>query len=128
MRTVLRLLCIIWALAFSCSPKSDPLPADRWAEGCIQLAPYEGAYRLSGMCCSYVSIPEIKLDPNRTFVSKGTFSTFTGAGFADFPATVSGQLSADGTTLTISYYVNSFQTTYTLRAGQAAVACLCGCD
>ncbi|QDK81582.1 hypothetical protein EXU85_24410 [Spirosoma sp. KCTC 42546] len=88
----------------------------------------QGAYRLTGLCCEYIILPEIKLDNNRAFSTQGTYFTFTGAGFASIPITISGQVSLNGNLLTIRYSVNSTLATYSLRPGKATMAYLCGCD
>ncbi len=128
MRAIELLFLLGWFVLLSCSPKTEPLPVDSWVGGCIELAPYEGAYRLTGICCEYIVLPEIKLDNNRSFAVKGTYFTFTGAGFANIPILIRGQLAPDGSTLTISYSVNSVLATYTLRPGKATAVCFCACD
>jgi hypothetical protein len=127
MKKVLLVLTMGWALG-SCYRQADLLPIDTWTNGCATLAPSQGAYRLQLECCSYVMLPSIKLR-NRSFVQTGTYYTYTGAGYADSPARVTGQLSTDGRTLTVSYQVNTQSVTRTLQAGtQAAALCLCSCD
>ncbi|GAB4051819.1 hypothetical protein [Spirosoma litoris] len=128
MKTNLLAYFFIWTVALGCSPKTDPLPVDTWADGCIELAPYQGAYRLTGVCCEYITLPDIKLDSKGAFATKGTYSTFTGAGFADSPILIQGQLAPNGAALTISYTVNATLATYTLKPGKRTMACLCGCD
>ncbi|QMW06768.1 hypothetical protein [Spirosoma foliorum] len=80
----------------------------------IELALYQGTYRLAGVCCEYNTLPNIKLDNKGAFATKGTYPTFTGAGFADSPILIQGQLALSSATLTISYTVNATLATYTL--------------
>lgn len=121
------LLFILWVSLLSCSPK-DPLPIDTWSKGCIQLAPDPQGFRLSGMCCEYIILPQLKLDKNQRFSLKAEYFTFTGAGFANQPIIVNGGLSGDGQKLTISYPTGTTVTTHELRPGAATMYCLCGCD
>lgn len=116
----------MWLILLSCNPK-DPLPTNTWSQGCAQLTPDSQGYRLSGMCCAYLTLPQLELNKNRQFSVKANLFTFTGAGFASVPITVNGELSSDESTLTISYSTNSMTTTYQLRPGIAKIACDCGC-
>lgn len=121
------LLLMVWALFIGCTTK-DPLPADRWSEGCVELAPYSAGYRLSGICCSYILLPTINLNRDHNFSVKAEYYTFNGASFVAIPTVINGQLSPDGKVLTITYLLNSTVTTHVLQAGQATVSCHCGCD
>ena len=136
MKRCLLIIILSYLILSGCSPKSEPsptgpgspLPTDTWSQSCVELSPYQGINRLRGMCCSYVTFPNVSLDNNRSFSVAGTYYTFNGAGYINYPVTLSGKLSADATTLTISYSVNGVLSTYTLKPGQATASCYCGCD
>lgn len=126
-----KLLLFLWLLTIflsSCKPKTDPLPAGIWSSGCIELAPFEGAYRLNGMCCEYVLLPAIKTNKERSFKVKGSFHSFTGAGFSNIPIEISGDLSPDSETLTLRYSVNGRSDLFVLKPGKAEKECQCFCD
>lgn len=120
-------LVVLWVSLLSCN-SNDPLPLDTWSQGCIQLAPDPQGFRLTGVCCEYIILPQLRLDRNQRFSVKADYFTFTGAGFAGRPIIVNGELSGDGQTLTISYPTGTAVTTYELRPGAATIYCLCGCD
>lgn len=129
------LLCFLICVFYSgCSFKEsspsfrEPLPTDTWSQGCAEFALYQGTYRLSGLCCTSITFPQISTDKNRSFAVKATYYTFNGADIINFPLVVDGRLSPDGTTLTLSYSINSTLTTHTLKSGKAIVSCDCGCD
>jgi hypothetical protein len=128
MKTVSLLIFIACAFGFGCSSKTEPLPTDTWSQGCIELAPYQGTYKLSGLCCTSINFPQLRLDKNRAFSVKGTYYTFNGAGIINFPLVVNGQLSPDASTLSLSYSINSTLTTHTLKPGDAIVSCDCSCN
>jgi hypothetical protein len=121
------LTVILWVGMFSCHPQ-DPLPVDTWSQGCIQLAPDPQGFRLSGMCCEYVILPQLKLNKNQQFVVSAEYFSFTGAGFAGRPIVVNGELSSNRKALTISYPLGTNVMTYHLKPGAATVSCFCGCD
>lgn len=107
----------------------DPLPADTWSETCIQLSPVQGGYKLSGLCCAYLTLPVIKVSKGGKFTVDATYFTFTGAGFAPVPTVVNGELSGDGNQLTLSYTVNQQTEKHVLKPGAATATCdLCYCD
>jgi hypothetical protein len=128
MKAILLLTCISCLVFSGCSSKMELLPADTWSEGCAEFTPSQGAYRLVGLCCTSITFPEIKLDKGRAFSVKATYYTFNGAGIINFPLTVNGQLSNDGSTLTLKYSINSTLTVHTLKLGRATVSCDCGCN
>ncbi|GAB3889276.1 hypothetical protein GCM10028825_23610 [Spirosoma agri] len=111
-----------------CRTTVDVLPTDTWSEGCIALTPYQGAYRLSGMCCEYLLLPALELTKSKLFVVRGSYHSFTGAGFSNVPIQVKGQLSADEKELVIAYSLNSTPVTHRLAPGPAKTACTCFCD
>lgn len=127
MKAVLLLFCVSYLTLSACSSKLEPLPENVWSEGCAQFSRYQGSYKLLGLCCTSIIFPEIKLDKNKAFSVRATYSTFNGAGTTDLPLTVDGQLSDDGNTLTLKYSVNSVLTVNTLKLGRAIVSCDCGC-
>lgn len=121
----------VWALVVSCRSSDDsigPLPHQVWSADCVQLSPRQNGYRIDGICCTYILLPAIALNRNRRFSVDADYHTFNGAGFIKFPTVLTGQLSGDGQTLTISYSVNSVLTTHTLKPGRAPATCFCGCD
>ena len=131
-KTALLLFCINWVVFSGCSsktePRTEPLPSLTWAQGCVELAPDQGTYRLTGLCCTSISFPSINLNKNRTFSVTATYFTFNGAGFINFPVVVNGDLSPDESTLILNYSINSTLTSHTLKLGQPKVSCDCGCD
>ncbi|WP_381528686.1 hypothetical protein [Spirosoma soli] len=122
------LLGILWVCLLSCQPKEEPLPVSVWSQACVELAPYQQGYRLSGICCEYIILPQLRLDRNKQFSVKAEYFTFTGAGFAGRPISVNGNLSANGQVLTISYSTGATVTTHELKPGAATAFCYCGCD
>lgn len=128
MKNRLILLTAIVIIFAGCHSETNVLPADIWSRNCIQLAPDQDGYRLTGMCCAYALIPKITLTKNGVFSVNGTYHTFTGAGFDSRPLAVEGYLSPDGKVLTIKYTVNSNSVTLLLSPGMATVSCYCGCD
>ena len=116
--------CVLWS---GCSPK-DLLPNNTWSQGCAEFAPYQGTYRLSGLCCTNIVFPQISLDKNQSFSVKATYYTFNGAGTINFPLVVDGKLSPDRKILALSYSINSALTIHTLKLGRPIVSCDCGCD
>jgi|GEM_PF-7062768 len=127
MKAALLLLLVGWT-TWTCSPATEPLPVETWTDACAELTPFQGVYRLQLECCSYILLPSINVR-NRSFSQAGTYYVFTGAGYANSPVRVDGQLSANGATLTVSYLVNARSISRTLQAGtQHAAACQCVCD
>jgi hypothetical protein len=106
---------------------SDPLPAEAWSSGCVEFAPDAGGYRLNLGACSYILLPAVRLNGSKQFQRPGTFHTFTGAGFAEYPTTVSGQLVSDNT-LVINYTSGNALVVLTLSSGRPAKPCLNYCD
>jgi hypothetical protein len=128
MKQNLLFLIIITVMMIECRSNTDVLPTGVWSAGCVELAPYQGSYRLSGMCCAYLLIPKIELNQARSFTVTGSYHAFTGAGFSNVPILITGQLSSNGNELTIGYSLNSSPVTYRLTSGPAKLACFCGCD
>ncbi|MGA0559307.1 hypothetical protein ACO2Q8_21790 [Larkinella sp. VNQ87] len=118
------LLGVLICLLGNCRSKTEVLPSEVWSEGCAELAPYQGGYRLSGMCCEYVLLPG---PLSRSFQVNGTYHGFTGAGFSNIPIAITGTALSD-TTLVLSYSVNTKTSTFTLKPGRARMACNCACD
>lgn len=119
----------IWIAIFalsSCKSK-NPLPTETWSSGCVELAPFEGAYRLTGVCCEFVLLPIIKINEERAFKVKGSYHSFTGAGFSNIPIEISGDLSPDNKTLTLRYSVNTQENQFVLKPGKAIIMCDCVC-
>lgn len=128
MKKIVVLLCALACVVSGCRSGTDLLlPMEIWSDGCVQLAPNKGAYRLSGMCCEYVSILEIQLARDGSFRVEGTYHSFTGAGFSSIPVRITGNLSQDKTTLTVNY-PGAPPGGYTLKPGPAKLACDCYCD
>lgn len=123
------LFCALLATLSGCHSNTHVVPSEIWSAGCIELAPYQGSYRLSGMCCEYVLLPQIKLATGRSFAVNGTHHSYTGAGFNSTAIIIRGKIAPD-TTLTLSYSLPHRTTpdTYRLRQGPAQVSCQCGCD
>lgn len=119
---------LLWMLVAGCKPPADPLPTQIWSAGCAQLAPDRGGYRLSGLCCAYVRLPVLGLDRNRSFLVKATYYRSTDAGYVVRPIGVTGNLAADGQTLTVTYSVDSVVTTHRFKPGNATMFCYCVCD
>lgn len=128
MKNKLILLTVIIALFAGCRSETDVIPVDTWSKSCIQLAPYQDGYRLTGMCCAYAQVPRVTLVKNGVFSVNGTYHSFTGAGFDSTPMQFMGYLSPDGKLLTIRYTVNANSVTIVLSPGAATVLCYCGCD
>lgn len=124
-------LFVLWVTLLSCNPKDslpmNPLPVDTWSKGCVQLVPDPRGFRLRGMCCEYIILPQLKLDRNQQFSVKAKYFTSTGAGFASQLITVNGKLSGDRQTLTLSYSTGGTVTTHELIPGAPTPYCLCGC-
>ena len=125
-KLAISLLLLGWMLLIGCSSK-DPLPVNTWSEGCVELTPSKDGYRISGICCAYVSLPGIILN-GHAFTVKADYYTFNGASFVPIPIVVNGKLSSNGKVLVITYSVHSTTTTHTLRPGNATSFCYCGCD
>lgn len=127
------LVVVLLGLAtLACSPKDSlspngQLPVDTWAVGAAQLSPDPDGFRLTGLCCAYLIIPQIALDQNRQFTIKASYHAYTGAGYSSIPATASGQLSTDGMILTLTYSVGSDVRTLQMRPGSATIAIDCAC-
>ncbi|GHB58947.1 hypothetical protein [Persicitalea jodogahamensis] len=119
-------LCSLCILILGCKSK-DPLPAEVWSSDCVELAPFEGAYRLTGVCCEYVLLPAIETNKKRTFKVKGSYHSFTGAGYTDIPIEITGNLAPNDTTLTLKYAVNSQENVFVLNPGSAEMKCQCFC-
>lgn len=121
------LLLLIWA-CLACTREKEPLPAESWSSGCIELSPHNDDYRLAGMCCAYLILPTLQLDRNQSFYVKGRYNVFTGAGYAETPVVVSGRFIRPDNSLIMEYTINGQTITHTLKPGRATVACYCGCD
>jgi hypothetical protein len=120
---------VLWlALYLLSGCQSRVAPSDVWAEGCIELVPHQGGYLLRGVCCEYVLLPDLKTIRQGSFTAKGTYHSYTGAGFSSTPTEVRGVLSSGGKLLTVAYTVHSQQSRYQLKPGRATVICDCGCD
>ena len=104
------------------------LPSDTWSQDCVELAPYQGTDRLTGLCCTSITFPQIDLGKNRFFLVIATYYTFNGTGLINFPLVVNGELSAGGKVLTLSYWINGALTTHVLKRGKAVGSCHCVCD
>ncbi len=114
-------------ILFSGCKSQDPLPAEVWSSDCVELAPFEGAYRLTGVCCEYVLLPAIETNKKRSFKVKGSYHSFTGAGYTDIPIEIMGNLAPNDTTLTLRYSVNSQESVFVLNPGKAEMKCQCFC-
>lgn len=131
------LLLILWVVLLGCksgpvnpfdpSRAVDPLPTNIWSMGSVQLAPNPRGFRLDGLCCAYMLIPQIKLDGQRRFEAKADYYSFNGAGYVAIPTTATGELSADGNILTLRYQIGSGLNTHRLQVGAATISALCGC-
>jgi hypothetical protein len=119
---------LIVIILSSCNSKTDVLPTEIWSAGCVELAPNQGEYRLSGMCCAYVLFPELKLTRKGSFKVNGTYHAYTGAGYSSIPIEIDGTLSSNRETLTLRYSVNSDPKIHQLQPGPALVSCYCACD
>ena len=129
MKNPVALFCVIVSILWSCQGSQPSVPPSQiWSEGCVQLAPDQGDYRLNGMCCEYVLLPGIDLTASSFFVVDGTYHSFTGAGFSSTPITITGSVSPDKNTLILHYSVNSVPAVYSLKPGPARIACDCYCD
>ncbi|SFE41715.1 hypothetical protein SAMN05216167_113146 [Spirosoma endophyticum] len=122
MRTTSLFVALVSIVLSSCSPK-EPLP-EVWSQSCVQLAPYQGIYRLTGMCCSTLDVPRIDVQSDLTFSTVGNLYTNRFADTAGRPILVTGNLSPDRSTLTIHYLTQS----YTLKPGYATASCYCVCQ
>jgi hypothetical protein len=127
MKAFVLILGLVWVLC-SCTGETEPLPAESWSEGCVELSPHNNDYRLAGMCCAFMILPILRLDKNQSFSVSGRYNTFTGAGYAETVVTVTGRFSTPDNILLIEYPLNGQTITHRLQAGRATVACLCGCD
>lgn len=123
-------LFFLWlpAVTLSSCKSKDPLPAEIWSLGCVELAPFEGAFRLTGLCCEYVLLPAIKINKERSFKVKGSYHSFTGAGFSNIPVEVSGDLSPNSKVLILRYSVNAQSSLFVLKPGKAEKKRQCFCD
>lgn len=127
------LFCLILAILSGCkSPISEThvLSPEVWSEGCVELAPYQGSYRLSGVCCENVLLPKIELNINRSFSVNGTHHSYTGAGFNSTNIIIQGQISPDDNVLTLRYVLPHRPAPYTYRLtpNPAQLSCQCFCD
>ncbi len=128
MKTRLVILLLLMTLVLGCKSGTDVLPSEIWSSGCVQLAPYQGGYQLTGICCTYVLLPPLKLTRQGSFTVAGSYHSFTGAGFSNVPISITGNLSSDKTTLTVRYSTGTVPEVYILKPGPATVICSCGCD
>ena len=115
-------------LVFSCNSNSDILPSEVWSEGCATLYRYKDGYKLSGMCCEYLIIPELKSSKNNSFSSKAKYYTYTGSGYHNAQVKVTAKLSVNQDTLTLNYETAGITKAHVLTPGPAKTACTCGCD
>lgn len=122
------LLLVVATALTACTSKNEVLPAQIWSENCAQLTPEQSGYRLSGECCEYVMLPELKINKKGAFSVEGTYHSFIGAGYNTIPIRAVGQVAEDKSTLTLRYTVNSVSKTYTFKPGAATKQCQCYCD
>ena len=127
MKTISFLLFANYVFLSTCS-FGQLLPTDTWSQDCVELAPYQGTYKLSGLCCTSITLPQIDLDKTRFFLIIAMYYTFNGAGIINFPIAVNGELSLDRKTLILNYSINSILYTHILKPGKATTSCDCVCD
>ena len=126
-RLYLILLAIILCLN-SCKSKNEISPEEVWSSGCGTFAAYQNGYKLSGLCCAYITIPKLRLYKKKSFSTDAEFYAYTGAGFSSQPIKISGNLSKDGKTLILHYTVNGTASSMELISGAAKMICDCYCD
>jgi hypothetical protein len=121
-------LGVLTLFCASCKSKKEIGPRETWWQSCSTFEVFEDGYRLSGLCCAYITIPKLTLYKDESFSAKGDYYAYTGAGFAAQPVTVSGAVSKDGKSLTLRYTVNDIETSLELTPGRSPVVCDCFCD
>ncbi len=128
MKNIFVLAILFIALLSGCKSKDEVVPTEFWNEGCGELALSNGEYKLSGMCCEYVTFPKTKFKKGNTSTVDGSFHVFTGAGFSSVPVTITLKVSGDGDQLTVSFPLTNVPKVYNLVPGKAKMACDCFCD
>ncbi|KAA9349245.1 hypothetical protein [Larkinella humicola] len=111
----------------SCHSRTEILPSEAWSEGCVELAPYQEGYRLSGMCCAYLLFPMVTQAQNGTFKVNGSYYSFSGVAYESVPAEVSGVYSSKDGILTLTYSAGTQSKIHKLKQGHAQMSCYCGC-
>ncbi len=104
------------------------LPQADWAGGCVELNATPTGYYLKAECCTFLTLPPLPLATDRTFTAVGEYNVFTGAGYAKSFVVVSGVVSADDKTLSLTYTINQQLSAYRLTKGEKAQGCACYCD
>jgi hypothetical protein len=112
----------------SCKSKDAINPKETWTYGCGSFEVYQDGYKLSGLCCSYITIPKLKLYKEKSFSADAEFYAYTGAGYGSQPIEISGYLSKDGKILSLHYTVNGTASSIELISGAARMICDCYCD
>ncbi|WP_439583457.1 hypothetical protein [Dyadobacter bucti] len=120
---------ILGLMLAGCRVKDKVLPLDVWSQDCVELAPHENGYRLSGMCCSHLTLPQLNVNKKGIFITDGVYSSFTGAGFADTTLRVTGHMSEADSVLTIAYALDTLSIQkFRLKPGPRKKVCECFCD
>lgn len=101
-----------------------------WLNSCSNFYETEQGYTHEGRCCESIHFPKFALKRNQSFTADGLYSRSTessGDNITDRPVTVSGFLSADARTLTLSYEIDSGQMKYELKTEDSFIQCSCTC-
>ncbi|MCF0073900.1 hypothetical protein LZD49_25695 [Dyadobacter sp. CY261] len=129
MKQIRPIILIVIALAGSCKKSDNPIvPVEVWSDGCLSLAREGGGYRLGGMCCAYLQIPIKEFRAGTTRIVGSTYSSFTGAGYADQSVSATVKVSESGDKVSITYTAGIQPTIHELTPGPAKLSCPCYCD
>jgi hypothetical protein len=128
MKKIFALVLMFVTLLSGCKSKDEIVPTEIWNEGCGELAILNDEYRLSGLCCEYVTFPKTTFKKGHTRIVSGTYHTFTGAGFSHVPVPITLKVAEDGNQLTMSFTILTLTKTYNLVPGGAKMICDCFCD
>jgi hypothetical protein len=117
---------ILSLMLAGCRVKDKVLPLDIWSQDCVELAPYEEGYRLSGMCCSHLTLPQLSVNKKGIFITEGVYSSY---GIADTTIRVTGHISDADSLLTIAYSLDTLNIQkFRLKPGPRKKNCQCFCE
>lgn len=129
MKYISLILLSLILIGGSCKNKEpERVPVEYWSTGCVEFAPENGGYKLSGMCCMWLELGVKEFRKGTTRAIKGTYHSFTGAGWAEFPAEATMKVSEAGDKVTIILPTTGPDQVYELTPGRAKTRCDCFCD